>query len=485
MELINFIDTSDRDKLKIVSMFEEQGTEEISFEHLMMTFGFSRFKLNNYIKQLNEDLEKYGASLQIIYLPCTEVKVTGFTNEILRKLRLVYLKKSTLFAMFSELIVSKLSIKEFGKSRFFSRSKTYIIKKELEKILASVGLGISNKELSGSEEKIRKFAFEVYYYFFNGLEFPFSESVRKETSLVSRILMSEVKIESVPTRMTKLELFMSISILRIKNRHKVEESSVDLTKLRKDIFGEKLSFYKSVEENYLLSAQELHQEIDFLLVFLITEDVLLPDFFSLGIMNSQIQSLTSEMEKILITELPFSKELAEYEEESILLNVKVALFKLHFKIIYFSTTYFTSTSEQQLSFFMETYPRFHHLVEKFLDFLFSDKQLLHLHSKKVSLYYDYMLALISSVPMKYLKNKIYICVDFSKGEMYTNYIVNNLEFFGNLNIEVQRKLTNNTDIYLSDYFYSKALCRQVIWKNIPNGNDWRFLGEIVADVRKE
>lgn len=485
MELIHFIDSNDRDKLAIVSMFEEQGVGKISLEGLMLTLGFSRFKLNNYIKQINEDLEPFEATLEVVYLPFTEVRTAGFTSEVIRKLRLAYLKRSTIFAMFSELLVSKLSIKEFGKSRFFSRSKTYTIKKDLEEILSSAGLSISNKELSGSEQEIRKFAFEVYYYFFNGIEFPFSEEMRQEISAISNILLSEVKIESVPTRMTKLELFIAISVLRIKNRHKVEETLVDLTELRERIFGKKISFYKSVEATYFLSERELYREIDFLLVFLITEDVLLPDFFSLGIMNDHIKSLTNEMEEVLIAELAFSEELPIREKETVLKKMKRTLFKLHFKIVYFSTTHFTSTSEKQISFFIETYPRFHRLVEKFLDILFSTNQFPQLHNKRVSLYYDYMLSLISSVPMKYLRKRIYICVDFSKGEMYTNYIINNLEFFGNLNIEIQRKLTNNTDIYLSDFFYRKALCKQVIWKNVPTDEEWRFLGEVVAEIRRE
>lgn len=485
MELINFLESSDRDKLKIASMIEETDTRKVPFEKFILTLGISRFKINNYIKQMNEDLEKYNIEIKIIYQPFLELEAKDLTIEIIRRLRLIYLKRSAIFEMFSDLLVSKLSINEFGKKRFFSRSKTYLIKKNLEKILSPAGLHISNKELGGSEQTIRKFAFEVYYYFFNGLEFPFPESIRKEVKAVNSVLMSEVKIESVPTRLTKLDLFMSLSILRIKNKHMVEKSVLELASVRETIFGKNINFYKSIEEHYFLSASERNKELDFLMVFLITEDILLADVHSLGLTNQKIEFLTVEMETMLLAELPFPKELPSYEKEVILKKMTQSIFKIHFKLVYFSVTYLTSSTKQQLSFFIETYPRFHYLVEKFLDFLFSADQFPQLHNRRLALYYEYMLSLIASVPMKYLKNKIHICVDFSKGEIYTNYIVNNLEFFGNLNIEVQRKLTNDTDVYLSDYYYGKALCKQVIWKNTPTDEDWRNLGKVVAEIRKQ
>lgn len=485
MELVNFLESSDREKLKIVSMLEEETAKRVPFEKFVLTLGISRFKINNYIKQINEDLEQYNIQINIIYQPFLELEAKNLTIEIVRKIRLFYLKRSAIFEMFSDLMVSKLSINEFGKKRFFSRSKTYVIKKNLEQLLSVAGLHISNKELVGDEQTIRKFAFEVYYYFFNGLEFPFPESIRKEVKAANDILMSEVKIESVPTRLTKLELFMALSILRIKNKRVVGKSLVELSSYRETVFGKSTNFYKAIEEHYFLTASERNRELDFLLVFLITEDILLTDVFSIGIANQKIKSLTTEMQNMLLAELPLPKGVPTYEKEAILAKMTQSLFKLHFKLVYFSVTYFTSNTQQQLPFFVETYPKFHHLVEKFLNFLFSADQFPQLHNKRLALYYDYMLSLISSVPMKYLKNKVHICVDFSKGEIYTDYIVNNLEFFGNLNIEVQRKLTNDTDVYLSDYYYNKALCEQVIWKNTPTDEDWRYLGKVIAEIRKQ
>lgn len=485
MELINFIDSGDRDKLKVISMFEEENLIKIPFEQLMTSFGFSRFKLNNHLKQLNEDLGIIGVKLELISLPVAEVRVAGLTNEKVRRLRLVYLQKSAIFEMFSELLVSKVSIEDFGKSRFISRSKTYMIRKELEEILAIAGLRISNKELSGSEQTIRKFAFEVYYYYLNGLAFPFSDSIRQKVTTVLNVLTSEVKIETTPTRMAKLELFIAISILRIQNKKIAEESLVELTNLKATIFEDNINFYRSIEERYNLSPAEISREIDCLLLFLITEDILMIDLCSLGLPNKKVKLLTSVMENSLVTELPFPERVSEEEKNIILMEMKQSLVKIHFKLVYFYGRYFGTSSKQQYLFFEKSYPQFHSLVEQFLVFLVSTGQFPQLHKRKLALYYDYMVSLISAIPMKYLKRNVRICVDFSKGEAYTNYIVNNLAFFWNLNIEIQKKLTNQTDIYLSDHYYNKALCKQVIWKNAPTTQEWRALGEVVEGIGRD
>lgn len=75
---------------------------------------------------------------------------------------------------------------------------------------------------------------------------------------------------------------------------------------------------------------------------------------------------------------------------------------------------------KQTSFFYEKYPNYHEIAEEFLDILSSSKIGMSFLRNKAFIYYNYMLILITTIPIKYLRNKAYICIDFSKEENYTN-----------------------------------------------------------------
>ena len=80
---------------------------------------------------------------------------------------------------------------------------------------------------------------------------------------------------------------------------------------------------------------------------------------------------------------------------------------------------------------------------------------------------------------------MYICVDFSRGSAYTSFIAENIRSFKNLNVEIQQKLNNKTQLYVSDIMIDKLNCPQIIWENPPSDYDWLLFSKMIIKVRNK
>ncbi|EKQ3613722.1 hypothetical protein P4507_002781, partial [Enterococcus faecalis] len=97
---------------------------------------------------------------------------------------------------------------------------------------------------------------------------------------------------------------------------------------------------------------------------------------------------------------------------------------------------------------------------------------------------DYLFLLVTILPIELLEDVIYICVDFSHGNFYNEFIKRSISSFQNLNVKFERKLTTKTQIYISDFVLNKNVCPQIIWKNPPGPNDWKVFGDLVVSLKE-
>lgn len=96
-----------------------------------------------------------------------------------------------------------------------------------------------------------------------------------------------------------------------------------------------------------------------------------------------------------------------------------------------------------------------------------------------------MFALITAVPLQVLPDKVYLCVDFSQGSVYTNYIESTLKSFNNVHIVIQHQIDELTDIYLADFKSDFVKPLQIIWENPPTPHDWSMLGDTIIAIRHQ
>ncbi|WP_234417844.1 hypothetical protein [Pediococcus pentosaceus] len=100
------------------------------------------------------------------------------------------------------------------------------------------------------------------------------------------------------------------------------------------------------------------------------------------------------------------------------------------------------------------------------------------------LYYTYMLILLEHLPVQLVSSVVKITVDFSNGKVFTKYITSQLQQFAPLNIEISKRLEDDTDIFLSDQRFYDVDCEQMIWESPPLAEDWEQLGDLIVKIKQ-
>ncbi|WP_229564174.1 hypothetical protein [Pediococcus pentosaceus] len=53
-----------------------------------------------------------------------------------------------------------------------------------------------------------------------------------------------------------------------------------------------------------------------------------------------------------------------------------------------------------------------------------------------------------------------------------------------LNIEISKRLEDDTDIFLSDQRFYDVDCEQMIWESPPLAEDWEQLGDLIVKIKQ-
>ncbi|WP_430616892.1 hypothetical protein IGJ66_000941 [Enterococcus sp. DIV0176] len=481
---LDLLSDSARYQLDILRIFDMRKGQFTSVELLVELLGISKFKVNKYIAELEQALVA-ATNAKVVRLSKGEIDIPDLSNEVIRQLQLYYLKQSDLFLLFHEMVQFGSTPEKFSQKHFLSRSKAYLIKSELEDILAPGGIQINEGTLVGDEAKVRREIFDIYYYFFNGLESPFESSLRQKTHEVLEVIIHTLNLEMIMTRIAKLELFLSITLLRLSKRSYVNTVEIEF----EDVYAKEIRQLLVLVQNKLqkitvIPEEKQENEQLWLLVFLLSEECLSLTTQQKTIRwNQNLTELTTLQVDYLFQTLKLVLSTERKTEKIVELQQVLEL--TNFKLAFANHSRLTFISEDQERFFAELYPQFHQVAKKFVELAKNsdiyDQGLL----TNGSLYYDYIFAIISVIPQKYLSDKVYVCVDFSRGSAYTKFIAENILAFQNLNIVVQKKVNNQTQLYVSDLLIDKLNCPQIIWKNPPSDHDWLLFGEMVIKVRNE
>lgn len=453
----------------------------LTIDKLCDILGLSKFKVTNYIEELNAELTGMNEEKFITIEVDGELNYGEITTEIIRHQKLAFLMDSKVFLLFDSLVQRTTHIEKFAETNFISISKAYEVRKELKKIMKSKDLKIKNGILEGNEFDVRNLVFEVYYYFFNGIQYPFDRQVKKMSQHLIKILVANFHIRLTPTKKIKLELFLSIQYLRISQRKMIhidyinEEKLVDpifkMSALRENLFGEQLSKEKDIKA-----------ELSFLYFFLTTQDIIETEIIYLDdTLQEKITAITDAFIKVTENHLTFKQEISLSNQQDIYKQLAKELNKVNKKMMAFQTMATTFISEDQVAFFKENYPAFHELIT---DMMGSSSFFTNFsNTEKTKIYYDYMFLMIATIPLNSIEEPIYVCVDFSHGAHYSTFIASNIDSFKNLNIKIERSLSSRTNLYMSDFLIKNIPCEQIIWKNPPSAADWEIFADVVLKIK--
>lgn len=464
---------------QIVQLISQRTVQSVTRTELSRRLSLTNYQLNKYFDLINSDLMAVSGE-EPTYIDEQDHDLWHANNLntlMVQKLGLLYLERSNMLPVFEYnfFYSNQYSKAQFMREHFMSKSVFFRSLKQLDKDLDQSGFYQPVSNYQNDEFIIRLKLFQLYYTAYNGVSTPFAELdglVETIYDCFNNFFEKPFK----PTQRAKLAIFLKIWVLRMQNNFMI--SHLNLPNSQADVkYGPLMLQIKDIIDQALPTNQD---EVDYLYSFLYTQ----------GYLELANQQNTSD-EFPIATKLT-NQMIDEVIDNSILVDnitwekarLTDNLMQIHLQFTTFYVEPTTFIDPDQISFFQDLYPSFDIVITKFITKLQSDPDLQISQKMAVNLYFSYMFALINSIPPTALKDKIYICVDFSEGTLYSEYVVKSLGSFNHAHIIIEPEVTEQTDIYISDFRTNDVSIPQIIWQDPPTPNDWSQLADMILDQKK-
>lgn len=473
--LFNAEDQTSYGVLQVISNAANQTVSETSLQD---QFGLTKYKLNKLFDGLNADLVAVSDNTPS-YLDDLEKgfwRAHHLTKVILQKLRLMYLQRSYEFTAFEyQYFFSERTPKnKYIQEHFLSNAKFYEAAAQLKTALADDF--VAPHAPADSEFAIRLALFQFYFVAYNGIASPFKELDPTVSALIEA-LEQLLDVALLPTQTTKLQFFLKIWLLRMMNgQHitKVLPGDLNLPGANGSLDG----VHKILPKQFGVTAAELDYLYAFLAIWHYLPAARDAELISAARLP-QAEQMTNDFLGLVTTHHIF-----EDGADPELTQLHDALFRLHVQMVSFYLAPTTFIDDQQIAFFANLYPAFDALILTFISQLVKAGDPVLDRTMAVNLYFSYMFTLINYLPPTALRDKVYVCVDFAQGPIYTDYISRTLSSFDNAFIVVEHHLSKHTDVYLSDFTDPQLTVPQVTWANPPSPADWRELADLTVQVKQ-
>lgn len=468
--------TDDRYKWYIAHLLEIKRNSYCSLTQISEILDFSAYKTETYLKELGYDLEKIGENHLIELSNDGEVRSSKFSHLLVKKLRVYYVEKSPAYQMFHLFLTKEISLdSQLDQEKInLSRSGAYKYQKNLKKLLSDENIQLKKNKLSGQEFQLRSFLFGIYYELFNGIKNPFEETIIKLARDILNHFIHYYKTSLVKTKEIKLIFFLCIWLTRLKHNHAIDHAFISINE--EEFFT---YLQKVLKDQFALNAEQIQFELAYFYLFVYLEAIDRSSFvdFLPSSVEDQAKELTTIFFDSLGTQIERNGEKLTFSTKTIdeFRNINRKWLIYHFK----ESTFIT---KGQIRYFQEINPLLDDFIQEFLEKAELRSLFLSIQ-EKTKLYYDYLFFVITQIPIERLENPLHICIDFSHGEIYNNYIRRMLSSLQSMNIQYEKKLSTKTKIYLSDFALDTLPCQQIIWKRPPTPEDWKELGDLLVEVR--
>lgn len=477
-----FFEKNDQLSFNLLQKFAVGRNQILTQEAILETVPVSEYKLGQLLETLNQDLASVTSTTDshIDAIDKNVYRGNNITTTAVHEIRLMYLNRSVLFSLFNYnlLMANRESKEAFRKAHFISKTKFYATQLELRDILSHSEFYDSPSVIKDTEYVTRLRLFEFFYTAFNGIDSPFPEMDIRVNNLIINI-QAQFNFVIKPVQRTKLEIFIKIWVLRILNNAPMTVEIIPKQNLSRQLTERLNNIQSSFKHYFQHTLSDL--ELNYLYAFLVTQQ------YVPGIQNVLDQKnfpLAYELSDQFVEAVQSSDVLvntAHLDDQ----HLRDTLISIHLRFTTFYVEPSTFISFNQIDFFRETYPIFHTLVNYFIQAITTQRTLKLSQQESANLYFDYMFTLINCIPKELLHDRIYVCVDFSQGELYSNYIIQTLNGFSNTNLVIETNLSANTDLYLSDFYTSALKQPQIIWRNPPTPDDWAALGDLIIKLKQK
>jgi Mga helix-turn-helix domain. len=476
LDIFQLLDDDHHYQLWIIRFLDIMTDEYITISKMVELTGQSRFRVINFIHALNYDISKFQKNCRIVMKDDILI-LENIDLTIIKLLQIDYFMKSQIFSLLLYLLEEGGTIEKFATDHFLSVSKAYAIRRQLFTILKSLGIGVKRNRLVGDEFSIRNTLSTLIFEAINGYYSPFLIENDIVMRKVKDLLTFFFNLRLSPTQVKKLEVLISISLIRCKNGKSIDHSFLlDADKYFSIIKNE--IYY--IANDIFIDPKILVNEFSYVSMFLFTEGAFEEDedkfnfsyFEALdGRSEKMAKSIIHKIENAYNTEFP-----PEIQDEYMF---RIKQVNRKNEISCFEISSFSTSNQTQSV--RELYPTYSEVVWSVIENEFVDKS----KDSFTRHFYDYLFILVDVVPPSLLEQPIYICVDFSQGSDYTSFITKQIQGFRDLNFIIEPRVTSRTNILISNCVWDNFTRLQIVWKNPPTPSDWEYLGNAIIRTKRK
>lgn len=462
-----FLDKVERRKLELFRYLEKSPSQKDLREIIVGDLNISDFLLNKIIEELHLDLDKYGLTNKFnIQSDNTFVELTTYDNFTSNQLKLYFVKDSLAFSLFIELFLERFnSVNDYADNNFISYSSVYKKLKEMRNFFKKIDFTITKDfKLRGDEKKIRLFLLHLFIEL-NGQNYDIYPDEIKE--MTTRFLSHLEKKRQKPLReFSKIRLyhFLSISFFRINQHHSLRKDSLHVSRdyLSNNDYAQFISeLLQSSELN--IKEDRILYETDEILAFLVAKDILVFDNYLDKVSRQHFRIYSFNFMNEVKNHFPDLSEFIDDKSEQIDL--------VHFNALNFVICNNEESKNIDIDSFSNNYMDY---IDFSKTYIYEQKSNQEFWRLKKFFFYKYLLILVNASVSKINKKPIYLYVDFSAGDKYTDLIIDNIKRFTDFQITYQDFIDERTSIILSDiYFENYNNISQIIWENCPEPVDWQ------------
>ena len=484
METERLLDEEDRFKLLILQYLEIEKNNYIHVSKLYELTGLTKFRMDNLLSDLSTDLLIFSENPRILIDLEGIVETKNLSLKIVKKIKLEYLERSTNFALLKDMLTTQSSIEVFSKKNHLSKSQVYIKRKNLKVFLSQLGVKLKKNAFVGDEVTIRNILFSIFYDVYNGITFPFPEEIYGLSNKLIAHYEHWLNLKMRNSEKTKLRLIIGISFYRAGN------SFTDKIFFLKEKKIESFSHYpiSIFSEFGQFTHETIIDEIHYILSYIVLNiEGTYPEDLVAEEVNAAFEEADRFSEEItnqILSGLHFSKKLTEDQINKMIQTYRTLIKKSNRNRFLFDVDIRSFYFESSTQFFMETYPYITKVIRESIN-----KTIVRWNSKRnlksVQLFFDYIFILFSVCPVKYLEQPVYVCIDFTLGVYYNEYIRKQIEGFKQFNLYIVDKLNADTNIYISDCMIENLNIEQIIWKSPPTADDWEEFGNKVIEAKNK
>lgn len=460
-------------KYQLLRKLERSSYFTLYKQEIMDQFELSKYVLKNTMDQLIFDLNKYGLD-QEIYISIEEQFFqlesagTASSETLLEN----YVKESISFQILSGAILRKYkSLNEFSEKVLISYPIARKNLKNLNKFLSSFGLKVDKKFVltSKNEKNLRLVVSELFsrvyktdISIFNQLDHKFVQTKQKDLSMIGMTFHQKINLQQ----------YLYITQLRIQQKKYIETQISTMIIPEKILEESETLFFSRCPEDFR------EAEVISFLHYYYSRSSKLAMNLKLN-KNKHIISQSTRLLKDLIQAFP-KLSLNNVNNVEFLNNSNL----LHFQLLEMSCGYDVLQPEINIIYFDQHFPHLLDFCRNYTKGL--KKNVPELFIKKQQVLFQYLFLILNSFPKNTLLTTVAIYVDFSLGSFYNQFIIENLDFFHLVGVEMVDEI-EAADILLTD---SAVLGKKnnkdyVVWLAPPRPLDWANLGQKIIQKRMD